>query len=94
MTINARTKARNTLPKETDMALDLHDIRFKLPTDLHALLLAVARFKGLDKSVAAKEFVIAALEQELLKSALVHSELDAIGMARLLREHQVIEGRK
>lgn len=94
MATSTRAKARITHSEETDMALDLHDIRFKLPTDLHALLLAAARYKGVDKSVAAKEFVIAALEQELLKSALVHCELDAVGMARLLREHQVMDGRK
>jgi hypothetical protein len=76
------------------MALPLVDIRFKLPVDLDALLEAVSKFKGLEKSVAAREFVVAALEQELLKSALVHSELDSVGMASLLRDHPVIRGRK
>lgn len=76
------------------MALPLVDIRFKLPVDLDALLGAVARYKGLEKSVAAREIVVAALEQELLRSALVHSELDTLGMASLLRDHPVIGGRK
>jgi predicted DNA-binding protein len=76
------------------MALELHDIRCKLPTDLNAVLDAIAEATGREKSVIVREYVEARLIEELHRFRLIHSELKAIGMLSLIQDGQGITGKK
>jgi predicted DNA-binding protein len=66
------------------MALDLHDVRFKLPTDKKALLDALAEARGVENAVWVRDLVEKALMEELRRFRLIHSELKAVGMLSLL----------
>lgn len=80
--------------RELTMALDLHDVRCKLPTDLNAVLEAIAESSGREKSVIVREYVETRLIAELHRFRLIHSELKAIGMLSLLGDDQGVGGGK
>lgn len=82
------------ITKEFSMALDLHDVRCKLPTDLNAVLDAVAEATGRNKSELVREYVEERLMKELHRFRLIHSELKAVGMLSLIGDDKGIGGRK
>lgn len=85
----------DTVPqRDNAMALDLHDVRFKLPTDMNALMDALAEASGREKSVLAREYVEERLMKELRRFRLIHSELKAVGMLSLIGEEKGVGGRK
>lgn len=80
--------------KENVMALDLHDVRCKIPTDLNAVLDGLAEASGREKSVLVREFIEERLIKELRRLRSVHSELKAVGMLSLLGDDKGVGGMK
>jgi predicted DNA-binding protein len=76
------------------MSLPLHDVRCKLPTDLHAVLEAIAKASGRDKSVVVREYATERLSEALALYRSIHSELKAVGMEYLIEDSRGVEGRK
>ncbi|MDB5733261.1 MAG: hypothetical protein JWQ03_3156 [Variovorax sp.] len=76
------------------MSLPLIDLRYKLPTDLNAVLDALAEATGKEKSLIAREFIERELTRELTKSRKIYSELEQIGMLDLIGDRRGVAGRE
>lgn len=76
------------------MSLPLIDLRYKLPTDLNAVLDALAEATGKEKSQIAREFIERELTKELCKSRQIYSELEQLGMLDLMSDRSGVVGKQ
>ena len=76
------------------MAEELHDVRFKLPTTLNAVLDGLSRNTNTERSKIVGNWVEKILTDKLAELRDVNSELTDVGLEGVLRERRGVAGRK